>query len=181
MSTVRHLTATELETAWPELEATPRETGKLEMIVRRPATDERELLAEAELSGEAGLVGDNWSQGKANPLCQLTLMNARAAQLVAQSRDRWALAGDQLYVEFDLSDEHLPTGSRVAIGDRAVVEVTPEPHTGCQKFISRFGLDAMKFVNSPRGRSLNLRGINTRVVQGGVIRTGDVVKRLAGS
>ena len=178
MSAITHLTETELEAAWPELEATPRGEGRLEMIVRRPATDERESLAEAELSVETGLVGDNWSQGRANPLCQLTLMNARAAQLVAQSRDRWALAGDQLYVEFDLSDGHLPAGTRVAIGDQAVVEVTPEPHTGCQKFISRFGLAAMEFVNSPRGRSLNLRGINTRVVTGGVIRVGDVVKRL---
>lgn len=179
MSEIQHLTAAELEAAWPNLEATPREAGTLEMIVRRPDTDLREELAEAELSVEEGLVGDNWSKGKANPLCQLTLMNARAADLVAQSRDRWALAGDQLYVEFDLSDEHLPAGTRVAIGETAVVEVTPEPHTGCQKFISRFGIDAMKFVNSPRGRSLNLRGINTRVVSPGVIRPGDAVRRLA--
>lgn len=179
MSETQHPSAPELEAAWPDLEASPRDQGSLEMIIRRPATDQREELTEAELSEELGLVGDNWSQGKANPLCQLTLMNARAADLVARSRDRWPLAGDQLYVEFDLSDEHLPAGTRVAIGEQAVVEVTPEPHTGCEKFISRFGLDAMKFVNSARGRSLNLRGINTRVVTGGVIRPGDRVRRLS--
>lgn len=173
-----HLNATQLEAALPELKATPREHGTLEMIVRRPAENEREELAEAELSEAEGLVGDNWSLGRAHPDCQLTLMNARAAQLVGTSRDRWALAGDQLYVEFDLSDEHLPAGTRVAIGGEAVVEVTSEPHTGCEKFISRFGLDAMKFVNSPTGRALNLRGINTRVVQGGVIRRGDALRRL---
>jgi hypothetical protein len=178
MSPPRHLSTAELEAALPELRASPREHGTLAMIVRRPAENEREDLEQGELSGDAGLVGDNWSLGKANPDCQLTLMNARAAQLVAQSRDRWALAGDQLYVDFDLSDQHLPAGSLIQIGPEAIVEVTAEPHTGCQKFISRFGSDAMKFVNSKVGRALNLRGINTRVVQSGPIRRGDVVCRL---
>ena len=108
---------------------------------------------------------------------QLNIMNVRAAALVAQSPDRWALAGDQLYVDLDLSGENLPAGTRLAIGE-AVIEVTPQPHTGCNKFVSRFGLDAMKFVNSPVGRTLNLRGINARVVQAGRIRVGDVVRRL---
>jgi hypothetical protein len=178
MSSVRQLSAAELEIAWPELEASPRDGGSLKLIVRRPAEDERETLAEGELSVDGGLVGDNWVKGRANPLCQLTLMNARAAQLVAQDENRWALAGDQLYVDFDLSDEHLPAGTVIAIGDTAEVEVTPEPHTGCQKFIERFGLDAMKFVNSPRGRSFNLRGINTRVLRGGIIRPGDSVRKV---
>ncbi len=179
MPAPQHLSTDQLEAALPNLRDTPREAGILEMIVRRPAEDEREELVEAGLSLSEGLLGDNWSRGKANPLCQLTLMNARAAQLVGQSRDRWALAGDQLYVEFDLSDAHLPAGTRIAIGEEAVVEVTPEPHTGCEKFISRFGLEAMKFVNSTEGRSLNLRGINTRVVQPGTIRRGDPVVRLS--
>ena len=181
MSAPSPLTTAQLESALPHLRATPRHAGTLEMIVRRPAEDGREELLEAELSLSEGLVGDNWSRGRANPLCQLTLMNARAAQLVGQSRDRWALAGDQLYVEFDLSEAHLPAGTRIAIGDAAVVEVTPEPHTGCEKFISRYGLDAMKFVNSIEGRSLNLRGINTRVVRPGTIRSGDPVVRVGGS
>lgn len=179
MTSSPHLNAAQLEAAWPDLEASPREIGTLEMIIRRPAENEREELAEAELSPTAGLVGDNWSRGPANPDCQLTLMNARSAQLVGQTRERWSLAGDQLYVEFDLSDEHLPAGTRIAIGDRAVVEVTAEPHTGCEKFTNRFGLAAMEFVNSPRGRALNLRGINARVVRGGIIRRGDPVVRVA--
>lgn len=178
MTEIRHLTADELEAALPELHKSPREQGTLDLIVRRPAENEREELVEAELSEADGLVGDNWVRGRANPDCQLTLMNARAAQLVAQSRDRWALAGDQLYVDFDLSDEHLPAGTRIRIGSEAVVEVTAEPHTGCEKFINRFGLEAMKFVNSPTGRSLNLRGINTRVVSAGTIRQGDPLVRV---
>ena len=179
MSDLRHLSTAELESALPDLRAAPADGGRLAMIVRRPAENGREVLTEGQLCTSEGLVGDNWSKGRANPECQLTLMNARAAQLVAQSRDRWPLAGDQLYVDFDLSDANLPAGTRVAIGDKAVVEVTAEPHTGCEKFISRFGLEAMKFVNGKQGRPLNLRGINTKVITGGTIREGDPVRRLA--
>jgi MOSC domain-containing protein YiiM len=114
--------------------------------------------------------------GSAHPDLQLTLMNARVAALVARTPDRWALAGDQIYVDFDLSCESLPPGSRVEIGS-AVIEVTAEPHTGCGKFIRRFGVDAMKFVNSDTGRELNLRGINTRVISAGSVRPGDTIRR----
>ncbi len=181
MSTTLHLDPEQLEAGLPEVEAAPTDQGRLEMIVRRPATDEREVLPEATLSTALGLEGDNWSQGKANPECQLTLMNARAAQLVARSRERWPLAGDQLYVDLNIGELNLPVGTRVGIGEKAVVEVTAEPHTGCSKFVARFGRAAMKFVNSPEGRALNLRGINTRVVRGGVIRVGDPVRKLSGA
>jgi MOSC domain-containing protein YiiM len=117
--------------------------------------------------------------GSANPDAQITLMNARAAQLVAQDVERWPLAGDQLYVDFDLSEENIPPGTRLAIGD-AVVEVSALPHNGCKKFVARFGLDAMKFVNSPVGKQLHLRGINAKVVQSGAIRVGDSVKKVNG-
>ncbi len=179
MTAIVHLTREQLEASLPHLAAAPAEHGTLEMIVRRPATDAREVVSEAELSLDGGLVGDNWAQGRANRDCQLTLMNARAAQLVAQSRDRWPLAGDQLYVDFDLGAANLPPGTRLAIGDSAEVEVTAEPHTGCSKFVQRYGRDAMVFVNSPAGRALNLRGINTRIVRGGIIRVGDAVRKVA--
>ena len=178
MSTVRHPTTSELEAGLTEVAASPVDAGRLEMIVRRPDTDQRELLTEANLSTEAGLMGDNWNQGKANPDCQLTIMNARAAQLVAQSRERWALAGDQLYADLNIGSENLPPGTRLRIGDEAIVEVTAEPHTGCGKFVQRFGSDAMKFVNSPQGRALNLRGINTKIVRSGTIRPGDTLRKL---
>ncbi len=179
MESALHLDPDQLVAGLPDVEAAPLDRGRLEMIVRRPATDARELLDEAVLSTEVGLVGDNWSQGRANPDCQLTLMNARAAQLVAQARERWPLAGDQLYVDLNIGGANLPPGTRLAIGEEAVVEVTAEPHTGCTKFIARFGLAAMKFVNSPAGRALNLRGINTRVLRGGMVRVGDRVRKLA--
>lgn len=185
MPTLTHLTTEQLHAGLEEIERSPKLEGVLELIVRRPAVDAREALQEGELDLVEGLVGDTWSQrgssrsadGRAHPEMQLNVMNARAAALVAQHPDRWALAGDQLYVDFDLSGENLPAGTRLAIGE-AVIEVTPQPHTGCNKFVSRFGLDAMKFVNSPVGRALNLRGINARVVQPGTIRVGDVVRRL---
>ncbi|MGZ5567746.1 MAG: MOSC domain-containing protein, partial [Limisphaerales bacterium] len=128
---------------------------------------------------ECGIVGDNWQARSAtpNPATQLTIMNARAVALVAQSKERWALAGDQLFVDLDLSLENLPPGSRIAMGS-AIIEVSHEPHTGCKKFIARFGQDAMTFVNSPLGRQLNLRGINARIFQAGTVRVGDIARKL---
>jgi MOSC domain-containing protein YiiM len=108
---------------------------------------------------------------------QINVMNARVAALVAQDRHRWHLAGDQLYLDMDLSAENLPAGTQLAIGS-AIIEVTPPPHTGCKKFVARFGLDAMKFVNSSVGRELHLRGINAKVVQGGTIRVGQVARKV---
>jgi hypothetical protein len=132
-------------------------------------------------------VGDTWRargsssrrDGSANPKSQVTLMSARAARLVAGPPDRWALAGDQLYVDLDLSVDNLPPGTRVSIGS-AELEVSDLPHRGCSKFSARFGLDALRFVNSPDGRRLNLRGLNTRVTRGGVVRLGDPVSVLRG-
>jgi len=167
------------------IEASPGDVGTLEMIVRRPMVGEREVLDVGELTCEDGLVGDGWRQrgsrhtpdGSAELDRQLTLMNARAVAAVAGERERWPLAGDQLYVDLDLSDENLPAGTRLRIGT-AVVEVTAEPHTGCAKFRSRYGPEATTFVNSADGRRLRARGINARVVTAGTIRAGDEVRKI---
>ena len=185
MTTVKHLTTQELQAGLAEVRQAPKDSGILQLIVRRPQIEQRELLQEAELDLIQGLVGDTWisrfnrhtPDGSPDPKAQLTIMNSRAAALVAQDRDRWSLAGDQLYIDFDLSLENLPPWTKIQIGS-AVVEVTDQPHTGCKKFVSRFGVDAMKFVNSPVGRQLNLRGINTRVVEPGTIRVGDMARKL---
>ena len=185
MSELKHLTMDELE-ADAEICQAPKDEGVLELIVRRPQVDERETLDEGELHLEEGLVGDSWirrsssrtADGSPHPDMQLTIMNARVAALVAQDKRRWQLAGDQLYLDLDLSAENLPAGTQLAIGS-AVIEITPPPHTGCKKFVSRFGLAAMKFVNSSAGRELRLRGAHAKVVQPGRIRAGDVVKKLA--
>jgi hypothetical protein len=169
----------------PAVRQAPKDHGVLQLIVRRPAIDAREVLEEGALSIEEGLVGDTWrtrgssrsADGRAHPDMQLNVMNARAAALVAQRDDRWALAGDQLYVDLDLSGANVPPGTRLAIGS-AIIEVTEQPHTGCGKFVARFGLDALKLVTSPLGRSLNLRGICARVVQAGTIRVGDAVSKV---
>lgn len=181
----RHLTMQELEDGLDHIRAAPKDEGVLQLIVRRPRIEARELLEEAELSASDGLVGDSWKtrgssrtpDGSAHPEMQLNIMNARVTNLVAQEKDRWQLAGDQLYIDMDLSNENLPAGSHLAIGS-AVIEVTPPPHLGCKKFVSRFGIDAMKFVNSEVGKELHLRGINARVVQPGVIRVGQVVRKI---
>ena len=185
MSTITHLTTAELEAGLAVVRQSPKDGGRLEMIVRRPRVDEREVLEEGELDLELGLVGDTWlergssrtADGSAHPDMQLNVINARLLDLVAQDKARWQLAGDQLVVDFDLSEENIPPGTQLAIGS-AVIEVTAQPHTGCQKFVARFGREAMLFVNSPVGKQLHLRGINARVVQPGTIRQGDEVRKV---
>jgi hypothetical protein len=181
----RHLTTVELEAGLDEIRRSPKDAGTLELIVRRPSAGEREVLEEGALDTSEGLVGDNWRErgssrtadGSAHPEMQLNVMNARAISLLARDRERWPLAGDQLYLDLDLSGENLPAGARLALGG-AIIEVTAPPHTGCKKFVARFGLEAMTFVNSVVGRELNLRGINARVVRPGVIRVGDVARKI---
>jgi hypothetical protein len=185
MVDVKHLTMAQLEAGLDGIRQSPKDEGTLLLIVRRPHVGEREVLEEGMLDLDAGLVGDTWraraiarsADGVAHPLTQLNIMNARVIALVAGPKERWPLAGDQLFIDIDLSEDNMPAGTRLALGS-AVVEVTEEPHTGCQKFLSRFGLDAVKFVNSSLGRELHLRGVNARVVRPGVMRVGDTVKKL---
>jgi hypothetical protein len=172
----------ELEAGLPEVRASPRDRGTVELIARRPAEDEREVLAEARLDPGEGLAGDRWlsaqdgSDGAQARDTQLTVMNSRAAALIAGPQARWAIAGDQLYVDLDLGYGNLPPGTRLSLGS-AVIEVTAVAHTGCGKFSRRFGVDAQKFVNSRAGRELNLRGINAKVVTAGVVRRGDPISK----
>ncbi len=176
---------TRLEESLDHIREAPADGGTVELIARRPAVDEREVLTEAWLDVRNGLEGDTWrargssrtSDGESDPDAQLTVMNARAAAAIAGERERWPLAGDQLYVDFDISIANLPPGSRVQIGS-AVIEFSEPPHTGCAKFSGRFGVDALKFVNSPTGRELRLRGANCRVVVAGTVRPGDLIRKL---
>jgi MOSC domain-containing protein YiiM len=176
---MKYLTTTELEAGLDEIRRSPTDAGVLEMIVRRPSVNERQVLQAGELDLADGLVGDSWKvRGKSpHPDKQLNIMNARVLTLVAQDEARWPLAGDQLIIDIDLSAHNLPVATRLSIGS-AVIEVTAPPHTGCKKFVERYGLDAMKFVNAPEWSDLHLRGINAKVVQSGSIRVGDVVKKL---
>lgn len=188
MEAVKHLSMTELEAGMEYICQSPRDHGVVKMIARRPRDDEREVVHEAELDVQQGLIGDNWKtrgskhmpDGSANPNAQITVMNARTIELLAQAQERWPLAGDQLYIDMELSDDNLPPGTRLSIGS-AILEVSAQPHTGCRKFSDRFGVEATKFVNSPEGKRLHLRGINTRVLRAGVIRVGDVVRKIDGT
>ena len=182
---MNHVTMAELEAGLENIRQSPTDAGVLELIVRRPQVEAREVMEEGELHLVEGLVGDNWKtrgssqtvDGSAHPDMQLNIMNARVIALLAQKKERWALAGDQLYMDLDLSAENVPPGTRLSLGE-AVIEVTDQPHTGCKKFAARFGLDALKFISSPVGKQLQLRGINAKVIRTGAIRIGNTVKKV---
>ncbi|MDE2722203.1 MAG: MOSC domain-containing protein [Gemmatimonadota bacterium] len=182
---MKHVTMAELEAGLKNIRQSPTDAGVLALIVRRPQVEAREVLEVGELDLFEGLVGDNWktrgssqtADGSAHPDMQLNIMNARVIALLAQQKERWALAGDQLYMDLDLSAENVPPGTRLSLGE-AVIEVTDQPHTGCKKFAARFGLDALKFISSPVGKQLQLRGINAKVIRSGAIRIGDTVKKV---
>lgn len=183
MTSMEYRKLDELQAGLEYVRAAPKSEGTLALIVRRPAVDQREVIERGELDLNVGLAGDNWltkgstltPDGLAHPLAQITVMNARAAALVAGPVERWALAGDQLYVDLDLSEESVPAGSRLEIGG-AVIEITAKPHRGCAKFSARFGPVALRFVNTGAGLLLNLRGRNARVVTPGPISRGDPVR-----
>jgi len=187
MTTVTHRTAEELTAFLPELDAAPKDRGTLALVVRRPAPGEREVLTEGRLDPDVGLVGDSWLEralgsspdGIPDVDTQLNVMSARMVGFLAVDPDRRPLAGDQLYLDLDLGADNLPVGSLLVIGDPdaggAVIEVTSPPHTGCAKFVERFGGEAMRFVNGSTGRPRRLRGLNARIVVGGLVRQGDVV------
>jgi hypothetical protein len=185
---VEHLATATLERGLDHVRCSPTDVGQVELIVRRPAEDEREVLTEATLDLVEGLVGDTWRQrgsgstpdGAADPDAQLTVMNARAAALFAGRPDRRQLSGDQLFIDLDLSQGNVPAGTRLQLGS-AVIELTAKPHTGCKKFMARFGRDALALTGTPVGRQLRLRGANARVVVPGTVRAGDTVRKLPGA
>jgi len=181
---VEHRTSDALLEGLVGVRASPLDDGRVDLIVRRPGLGEREVLDEGELDVELGLVGDTWNarpskrteDGSPHPDMQLNLINARASALFAVADARRPLAGDQLHLDLDLSEANLPAGTRLGLGT-AVIELTDQPHNGCAKFAERFGRDALRLVNSPEGRAINLRGRNAKVVVAGTVRVGDTVSK----
>lgn len=179
------LTRAEMEARLENVRRAPEDDGVLKLLVSRPQTGERRVLESGQLSREEGLVGDNWkhrpskktADGSPFVEMQLTVMSSRVIEIVAADKARWPLAGDQLFVDLDLSVRNLPVGTQLTIGD-AVIEVTAPLHTGCKKFGGHFGADALAFVNSPVGLELRLRGLNARVIREGTVRPGDRAKKV---
>ena len=186
MTEASHYSADQLEQGVDHILDSPADNGELKLIVRRPDIEQRETPQQARLDVDQGLVGDNWlargsrhmPEGVADPEMQLNIMNTRVIDRVAGTADRWALAGDQLFIDIDLSSDNLPPGTQMKLGE-AVVEITAPPHTGCKKFAARFGTDAVVFVNAGRGKTLNFRGICAKVVKSGDIRVGDIARKVS--
>ena len=185
MTTSKQLSTEELGQGLDIIRQSPQDEGVLKLIVRRPDVDQRESITTGHLGVSDGLVGDNWlsrgsrhmPDGAPDPDMQLNIMNSRVVEIVANGLERRELAGDQLYLDMDLSTENLPAGTRLALGE-AIIEVTEPPHTGCKKFAARFGRDAVLFVNAGFGKTQNFRGICAKVIQSGDIKTGDIARKV---
>ncbi len=177
-----HPSAAALADGMADVRRSPSDGGVVALLVLRPSVDERIVADEVTVDVDAGVVGDDWlargngrrPDGSADPEAQVTVMNSRAALLMAGAPERMPLAGDQVYLDLDLSIDNLPTGTILDFGAVAL-EVTPAPHTGCKKFAARFGVDALRLTADEEGKRLRLRGINTRVVRGGRLQVGDTV------
>lgn len=182
----RHLSMDELKAGLAHIIAAPDDGGELKGIVIRPEHGERLDVASAEISLAGGVHGDHWAKkcwketedGRPHPDVQICIMNARAIGLIAQERENWPPAGDNLFIDMNLSAENLRPGQRLALGS-AVIEITDVPHNGCQSFINRYGRDACVFVNTGEGKKNRLRGIYARVVKDGRISVGDRTRKLA--
>jgi hypothetical protein len=183
----QHANTIELEQSLSQVLASPTDTGHLTAIFVRPAPNERRPLDSATLTPQGGIDGDRWvndsfcrlEDGSADPRSQVSIMNDRFLRQIAGESDDMCLAGDNLIVDFDLSEANLPAGSQVCIGPEVIIEITDLKHTGCSKFAGRYGPDAKTFANNKRGTALHLRGRYARIVRGGTIRIGDKVDKHA--
>jgi hypothetical protein len=188
VSAPRHFAGDHFTAGMPHILQSPKRAGTIEMIVIRPATQHRLCVERANFSPATGVAGDRWlttawrqlADGSPDPAIQVTLMNSRCIELVAGDRSHWHLAGDNLFVDFDLSKENLPVGARLRVGE-CVLQIASPAHNGCAKFARRFGKAAVKFVNSPEGKSLRLRGVHARILEAGTVAVGDAIERLGSS
>ncbi|WP_316650373.1 MOSC domain-containing protein [Ovoidimarina sediminis] len=180
-----HRTMAELKEAMPHILDAPKEEGRVDMIISRPDHGERTLPQRVRVTAEFGVEGDHWSRGcwmtaddgTPHPEVQICMMMSRVIEAIAGAPENWPPAGDNLFLEMDLTPASMPPGTRFSIGSAEFI-VTPVPHNGCESFIERYGRDACVFVNTGEGKAHRLRGIYARVTRDGEIAVGDTVRRL---
>lgn len=181
----QHLSMEQLKAGLPDILQSPADNGKVEAVVVRPQSNERIDVETCQVSLAGGLEGDHWAKGcwkmtedgSPHPDVQICIMNSRCINLIAGERANWPAAGDNLFVDLDLTPENLPPGQRLQVGS-TVIEITDTPHKGCAKFVERYGRDATAFVNVGDGDKYKLRGIYARVVQDGAINVGDTLTKI---
>ncbi len=159
------------------LPASPRDQGRVEGCVLRPAAGERLVAGEIRVTPEDGVLGDAWARSSdRRDGNQISLINVHLLRAIAHGDEaRMPLSGDNLQVDLDLSERNLPTGARLWIGD-AVLEITPDPHRPCRSFHERFGADAVKKVTRANRTGRRGRGVMARVLRAGTIRVGDAIR-----
>jgi hypothetical protein len=181
---MEYVTTQEIKHRMPWVLDSPRDNGIVRLIVVRPQTDQRDVIEQAHFSPAAGVAGDNWqhdcwkrlADGRSDPDVQVAIMNARMIEVLAGDQTHWPLAGDQLFVDFDLGTANLSPGDQLKVGD-AILEITAEPHRGCRKFKQRFGEQALNYVNSAEGDRHRLRGVYAKIIEVGKVETGDAIKK----
>jgi MOSC domain-containing protein YiiM len=181
---IEKLSKDRLEQKFLSLSHSPKDFGTIELIVSRPSIGERQILKTAQITKEEGLIGDNWKErnykGGPNLQMQITLMNSKVIEAIAGDSANWPPAGDQLFVDLDLSVDNLPVGQNLSIGSESnvILEISKIPHTGCSKFSSRYGRDAALFINASERKYLRLRGLNAKVIKSGIISVNDIIKKI---
>jgi MOSC domain-containing protein YiiM len=167
----RHLTRAKLEARWMALSSPNSETGEVLSIVIRQPDGTRVQPSIGRLDPEQGLIGDRWTEGKADPSMQVAVMRADVAHIIANGQSP-ALFGDNLLVDMDLSRGNLPPGTVVSVGTARCV-VSAEPHNGCSLFSQRFGHAALALTADKRWRDQNLRGLYLTIMEAGDVGPGD--------
>jgi MOSC domain-containing protein YiiM len=159
------------------VQGSPKDDGVLKLIVLRLPNEQRVTPPQARLTCTGGVIGDNWGAkaGRSTDR-QVSIINSRFLEAIADGVERMPLSGDNLIVDFDLHQDNLPVGARFRIGE-VVLEVTDHPHTGCVKFERRYGKAALDLTLTPAGLAARLRGLLARVIHEGEVKPGDIIHK----
>lgn len=179
------ITRAELDRAWPDIMAAPKDGAAIEMLCLRPAMGERRFVDEIHVTREEGIPGERWLTqpwmrlpgGQPDPAIQVSFLQRRVLDLVWRDREGTPHPGDTFVVDMDLSEANLPAGSLLQVGS-AVLEVSTVFNNACAKWKKRYGDDALDWVRAYENKEFRPRGVLAKVHRDGVFRAGDRLTRI---